>query len=171
MLWNTQIEDTCIVFPGWHIRSSFAFFLSFLAIVALGVLYEYLRVVRVALDQRVAADLRAAGREVKRSRSGGRTSPDGDHEEAGLISGRRATKAVVTGTPVPLPARTLRALLYGVTIFLSFFLMLVFMTYNAYLILAVVLGGAIGHFAFEGAIDVEGILSGANSEGRGMACH
>ena len=94
---NTQIEDTCIVFPGWHIRSSFAFFLSFLAIVALGVLYEYLRVVRVALDQRVAADLRAAGREVKRSRSGGRTSPDGDHEEAGLISGRRATKAAVTG--------------------------------------------------------------------------
>ncbi|KZP34496.1 Ctr copper transporter, partial [Athelia psychrophila] len=184
MLWNTQIEDTCIVFPGWHIRSSFAFALSFLAIVALGVLYEYLRVVRAGLDRRVAADLRARGREVKRSRSGGREremgrgagSPEaggeGDAEEAGLISGRRVGKAAVAiGTPIPAPARAQRALLYGVTIFLSFFLMLVFMTYNAYLILAVVLGGAIGHFVFEDSMDVEGVLSGAATEGRGMACH
>lgn len=31
---------------------------------------------------------------------------------------------------VPAPARALRAALYGSTVFLSFFLMLVFMTYN-----------------------------------------
>lgn len=33
-------------------------------------------------------------------------------------------------TRVPVLARTLRAVLYGATVFLSFFLMLVFMTYN-----------------------------------------
>ena len=33
-------------------------------------------------------------------------------------------------TPVPPVSRTLRAALYGATVFLSFFLMLVFMTYN-----------------------------------------
>lgn len=87
------------MFSSWHIRSHFAFFLSFLVIVALGVLYEYLRVVQKGLDRRVASDLRAKGKEAGRSRSGGRASPEGasdadvDTEEAGLISGRRVKKA------------------------------------------------------------------------------
>lgn len=37
---------------------------------------------------------------------------------------------VICRTPVPFVARASRALLYGASVFLSFFLMLVFMTYN-----------------------------------------
>jgi len=85
--------------------------------------------------------------------------------------GRKALKRASTGTPVPLLARLTRAALYGATIFLSFFLMLVFMTYNAYLILAVVIGAALGHFIFGHEIDVEGVLSGSGAGGKGMACH
>ncbi|TFY62557.1 hypothetical protein EVJ58_g3792 [Rhodofomes roseus] len=44
MIWNTQIEDTCVVFDWWHIRSTAGFVASFFVIVALGVLYEWLRV-------------------------------------------------------------------------------------------------------------------------------
>jgi copper transporter 1 len=92
-------------------------------------------------------------------------------------------------TPVPLVARSVRAILYGASVFLSFFLMLVFMTYNvrrpfssvlthsthplilqAYLILAVVIGAALGHFIFGDTINVESVLSGA-ADGKGMACH
>lgn len=109
-------------------------------------------------------------------------------------------------TPVPLFARILRAVLYGASVFVSFFLMLVFMTYNvclpyplyrplphfsmtalenratdftdflvlwdfqAYLILAVVLGASIGHFVFGAYMDVDGVLAGAGA-GKGMACH
>lgn len=36
----------------------------------------------------------------------------------------------LTSTPVPFYPRVLRAVLYGAQIFVSFFLMLVFMTYN-----------------------------------------
>jgi len=62
--------------------------------------------------------------------------------------------------------------LYGATIFLSFFLMLVFMTYNAYLILSVVLGAAIGHYIFGTEMNVEAVLSGGGAvSGKTMACH
>jgi len=79
-----------------------------------------------------------------------------------------------------------RSLLYAVIVFISFFLMLVFMTYNvrdnvhtncgvrlltarllsplqAYLILATVAGAGIGHYLFS-EFGVEG-------DDKGMACH
>lgn len=93
---------------------------------------------------------------------------------------------------IPIPPRALRAALYGATVFLSFFLMLVFMTYNvrscylmltipmliysgaalqAYLILAVVFGASLGHFVLNGYLDVEGVLLGGGGDAKGMACH
>ena len=41
---------------------------------------------------------------------------------------------------------------------------------QAYLILAVVLGAAIGHYLFNPAMNVDAVLSGS-SAGKGMACH
>ncbi|KAL1681782.1 Ctr copper transporter family-domain-containing protein [Schizophyllum commune] len=166
MLWNTQIIDTCIVFPSWHISSHTQFVLSCIAVAALGVLYEYLRAVQTAVDVRVARAL-AGSKGKTRARSGSRT-PDGEPEEAGLLSGRRARRA--NETPVPPAPRALRAILYGLIVFLSFFLMLVFMTYNAYLILAVVVGAALGHYIFGGTMNIDAILNSA-SGGKSMACH
>ncbi|KAF7315661.1 FAD-binding FR-type domain-containing protein [Mycena indigotica] len=168
MLWNTQIIDTCIVFRSWHVTSKAYFFGSCLAIVALGILYEYLRAFQKSLDTRIAIALVASGKGKTRARSGsrsGRSSPD---EDAGLLSGRRMFKVAATGTPVPLLLRLVRAGLYGATVFLSFFLMLVFMTYNAYLILATVLGAALGHLIFNSNINIDALLS---EESKGMACH
>ncbi|VDB95989.1 unnamed protein product [Peniophora sp. CBMAI 1063] len=141
MLWNTQIEDTCIVFKEWHISSKFIFAISCLAIVAISLGYEWLRAYQRSVDTQIALAL---------SRGKGRSS-------SSIMN-------------VPVPARTLRAVLYGCSVFISFFLMLVFMTYNAYLILAVVVGAALGHYVFGAQMDVEAVLSGSGS-GKGMACH
>jgi copper transporter 1 len=54
-----------------------------------------------------------------------------------------------------------RALLYGGQIAFSFLLMLIFMTYNAYLMLAIVVGAATGFYMFHEE----------NFAGRGMNCH
>ena len=62
MLWNTQVADTCVVFRSWHISGPAALFGSCVAIAALGVLYEYLRVASARLDRRVAATLSAQGK-------------------------------------------------------------------------------------------------------------
>jgi len=50
-------------------------------------------------------------------------------------------------------------------------LMLVFMTYNAYLILAVVVGAGLGHYIFGQYMDVDAVLAGAGTAGKTMACH
>jgi copper transporter 1 len=54
-----------------------------------------------------------------------------------------------------------RALLYGGQIAFSFLLMLIFMTYNAYLMLAIVVGAATGFYMFHKE----------NFAERGMNCH
>ncbi|KAF8971217.1 copper transporter [Flammula alnicola] len=174
MLWNTNIIDTCVVFEGWHIHTRTAFFWSFIAIVALGVLYEYLRVFQRKLDHHIALSLqkgKSRGRGDSRGGSG-RNTPEGNRnlEEYGLLSGDRILNSSFTGTPVPAASRGLRAAVYGITVFLSFFLMLVFMTYNAYLIAAVVFGATLGHYIFGSTMNVDAILLDS-SGGKGMACH
>jgi len=169
MLWNTQIEDTCIVFKQWHISSRFVFALSFLAIILISLGYEYLREYQRCVDRRIALALSRSRARGKGSVSG-RSTPEQsgpEVEEAGLLSG---SPKLSTCTPVPLYPRIFRATLYGVQVFISFFLMLVFMTYNAYLILAVVLGASIGHFVYGAGMNVEAILAGGN-DGKGVACH
>jgi len=165
MLWNTQIVDTCIVFRSWHVSSTASLIGSCIAIMALGVFYEYLRAFQKSLDTRIALALVASGKGKARGPSG-RSSPS--DEDAGLLTGRKMFKVATAGTPVPFLLRALRATLYGATVFLSFFLMLVFMTYNAYLIFATVFGAALGHFIFGGTINIDAILS---EESKSMACH
>ncbi|KAI9067282.1 Ctr-domain-containing protein [Trametes sanguinea] len=178
MLWNTQIEDTCIVFRSWHISSRTAFAFSCLAVVGLGVLYEWLRAAQRTLDRRIAVALRAQGKGKAPLRAGGAlddavsrrsSTPEYESEEAGLLTGSLVTKARV-GVPLPFSARVSRAVLYGASVFLSFFLMLVFMTYNAYLILATVVGAALGHYIFSSHMDVDAVLA-SGVDGKGMACH
>ena len=52
---NTQIIDTCVVFKSWHIRSAAGFVLSLIAIVLLGVFYEWLRSYAKRFDRKVLA--------------------------------------------------------------------------------------------------------------------
>ena len=99
MLWNTQIEDTCIVFRSWHISTKSAFVFSCLVVVGLGVLYEYLRVAQRNVDRRIAATLSAQGKGKAAAGAGagagsvsGRDSPEMDSEEAGLLTGSLVVK-------------------------------------------------------------------------------
>ena len=94
---NTDIIDTCIIFPQWHISSTFSFVVSFFAIVGLGILYEYLREIQKNVDRQIAASLRNHGIESPiRGATGrqGTTSPEGisEVEDAGLLTGRRTSK-------------------------------------------------------------------------------
>ncbi|KAG1900590.1 copper transporter [Suillus fuscotomentosus] len=166
MLWNTQIIDTCVVFSQWHIRSNLQFFFSFLAIVALGMLYEYLRVFSRDFDKRIAVKVRIQNARRTPLTASGRSSSkrhDDDTKKTGLLNGSRVTKK--QGFAVPPLYRAMRAVLYGASVGLSFFLMLVFMTYNAYLIFAVILGAGAGHYILGDTIESNGLAD------KGMTCH
>jgi len=168
MLRNTDIIDTCIIFRSWHVSSISFFIGSCISIVLLCIIYEYLRVFQRKMDYRIALSLQAK-RKGKLQASSGRNSPEVS-EDSGLLSGRRLLRTSLTGIPVPPVTRALRATVYGATVFLSFFLMLIFMTYNAYLIAAVVIGSALGHYIFGSTLNVDAILADP-SGGKGLACH
>jgi copper transporter 1 len=157
MLWNTQIIDTCVVFPAWHIRSNTGFVLSFVAIAGLSVLFEYLRLFQRDVDARIKERVNK-GKRASSPVVSGRSTPERG-EDVALLNGRKARLA---GAAIPVHFRALRAGLYGASVLLSCFLMLVFMTYNAYLIFAVVAGAAIGHYLFSGFVE---------PDSKGMACH
>ncbi|QIW95444.1 hypothetical protein AMS68_000962 [Peltaster fructicola] len=57
-------------------------------------------------------------------------------------------------------ARIIKAILYGIQVFYSFFIMLVFMTYNGWVMLAVGFGAFLGYLMF-----------GRSSISRSAACH
>ena len=89
MLWNTQIIDTCVVFPSWHIRSSAQFVFSFAAIVCLSVLYEYLRLFQRDVDARIRERVNKGKRAASPPVSG-RSTPSEHGEDTGLLNGRKA---------------------------------------------------------------------------------
>ncbi|KAI6157660.1 copper transporter [Pisolithus tinctorius] len=166
MLWNTQVIDTCVVFRSWHIHTHTQFVGSFVAILLLGVLYEYLRVFQQSVNRRIVSTLGKGKRAASPISASGRSTPErgvSSDEVVGLLNGRRIRNADRVSIPAHL--RMLRAALYGASVFLSFFLMLVFMTYNAYLIIAVVAGAAIGHYVFDQYVEFD------NAGGKSMACH
>jgi solute carrier family 31 (copper transporter), member 1 len=91
---NTQIINTCVVFPQWHISSNTSFFISFLIIVALGVAYEYLRELQKSLDIRIATALVAAnGKGRSRTPGSGRSTPDHEAEESALLGQSKKARA------------------------------------------------------------------------------
>jgi len=65
--------------------------------------------------------------------------------------------------------RLLRAALYSALTFISFFVMLIFMTYNGFLIVAVVAGAFIGHYVWNGELVTDD--AGATVGSTGIACH
>jgi len=174
MLWNAQIVDTCVVFRGWHISSRTAMLVSCLAIIGLCIFHEWVRLYQKRVDHQIARRLqaKAAPPALPTNRSDS-DSGRGSHdvEEDGLLGPRPApSRNALTSAVVPCSTRAFRAALYGASVFISFFLMLVFMTYNAYLISAVVIGAATGHYIFGRTMNTEMILNNSD-DAKGMACH
>ena len=108
--WSTQ--DLCLVFRWWHISGTFSLLASLLAVVALGVGYEYTR----ALARRQSLTIEGM-HSPGLPRQGLMLGADVDDEgeSSSLLPGR--TVARRRG------GRVVKALLYGGQVFYSFFIM------------------------------------------------
>lgn len=131
MLWNSQIRDTCVVFPTWHIHTPLHMLLSCFVITGICILYaRLLRYIRI-MDRRNAA---AMG-------DGYAAVPTSANEHGNL--GRMSLPNLGSRTPSPGPSgfnprfngtsngggmdqrtRVVRAGLYTVTVGVSFFVRL-----------------------------------------------
>ncbi|KAI9802446.1 MAG: hypothetical protein M1825_002830 [Sarcosagium campestre] len=147
--WNT--ENLCIVFSGWRITSTISLILSLVAIVLITATYELLR------DYSRRYELRLAQR--KDTLSGETLKPkrcevdDRDESSSLLSPGTRVRGAREDG-------KLVKAALYAVQVFYSFFIMLLFMTYNGWVMLAVAVGAFVGY-----------VVWGNSSASKSVACH
>ncbi|RKP38230.1 Ctr copper transporter [Dimargaris cristalligena] len=153
MAFNWETKNVCVLFESWRIDSPESLIFSCLAVVILAAGYEF--------SKKISAT----------PPTGWNRGENSEDEVTGTGQDRQPQE---TDTMVPVRGRperhavrrtnvrVTRAVLYSLQVFYSFFLMLIFMTYNWYLVISVVVGTAIGHFFF---------ASDEMAGFRSMSCH
>ncbi|KAI9374768.1 Ctr copper transporter [Aspergillus egyptiacus] len=149
MLFTWSTKNLCIVFSGWRVKGPFSLLGSLIVIVLLTAGYEGVRQVTRRYEIAHARRLGAFS-----------TSTLGSNNEIADEAVPRDDQTQVPGTSSPLLVgsdnrRTIErrgkitiAALYAVQVFYSFFIMLLFMTYNGFVMLAVAVGAFVGYLAF-----------------------
>merc|ERR1712098_123317 len=136
MLFTWSSKNLCIVFPQWRVTGTLSLLISLIAIVILTAGYEWVRDLSRRYEQTHSAHLQAFSTS---------TQPEGSriNEISSLLSpGKDArSSAEQRGTIV-------KAAFYAVQVFYSFFIMLLFMTYNGWVMLAVAVGAFFGYLLF-----------------------
>ncbi|EXJ69124.1 uncharacterized protein A1O5_08059 [Cladophialophora psammophila CBS 110553] len=142
MLFNWQVKGLCIVFESWRVTGPMSLLLSLAAIALLTAGYECVREISRRYDERFNARMNAFNTSLPA-------------ESSSLLAGSESREgAGRQGTIV-------RAGLYALQVFYSFFIMLLFMTYNGFVMGAVAVGAFIGYVAF----------SNKTSPTKAAACH
>ncbi|KAF2482556.1 Ctr copper transporter [Neohortaea acidophila] len=132
MLFTWDTTNLCIVFRSWRITGTWSLLWSLLAVMALTAGYEAVREACRRYEARQAAQLEHL--------------PNGTQERDSLLhSGNVVAGGGRRGGDV------VKAAFYGVQVFYSFFIMLLFMTYNGWIMLAVGFGAFFGYLIFGGA--------------------
>ncbi|KAG2413824.1 hypothetical protein HFD88_003013 [Aspergillus terreus] len=148
MLFTWSPKDLCIIFRQWHVSGPFTLFVSLVVIVLLTAGYEGVRQVtrryEAAHAQRLNAFTAAVtdneiADESLRATGPSRPVPDASSP---LLVGRDNRRIVEQRGKIVLAA------LYAVQVFYSFFIMLLFMTYNGFVMLAVAVGAFVGYLVF-----------------------
>ncbi|OBZ89107.1 Copper transport protein CTR2 [Choanephora cucurbitarum] len=160
MLFNWQTQNVCIVFEWWHVHNAAELFLSCIAVFCIATAYEYLRVWTAQWDEQWS--------QAEKKRLSEQNVLVNDLEEEAATHPTDNTSFLIKDLQKkPYSNRQarhqhiLRSVLYAVLVAISFWLMLVFMTYNGYLMIATILGAGFGHLVFGKRSTVS----------RGIQCH
>ncbi|KAL2072502.1 hypothetical protein VTL71DRAFT_11845 [Oculimacula yallundae] len=135
MLFTWDTKGLCIVFRWWHIQTTAGLLISLLAVVALTAAYEAIRSASRRYEEYVNKKTDEA--------------PLGVDTGSGTVTER--TPFLWTGrnqVEVSKKAHVVKAVLYALQTFYAFMLMLLFMTYNGWVMLAVGVGAFVGYLVF-----------------------
>jgi len=150
-------SSSCVIlFEQWETTTWEEMLGSCLGIAVFAALYEGLKVLRDYVDYKMAAekackcavapDLTADERSVVNSQTTvidmGPECHCGPHEDSKSASRRKGRHPIIATRHI------IQTALYFVQLWIGFMLMLIFMTYNVYVCLAVTTGGALGYFCF-----------------------
>ncbi|BGP19203.1 hypothetical protein JCM10213_002102 [Rhodosporidiobolus nylandii] len=190
MVWNTDPVGHCLVFPSLQIGSQQTVIFWLLFIIAVSVLCEWLRLSLAAFDRQLRSNLRGGaasaltgiGRSASPSRAatpnglrrpsgfGGTLQAEGSEEALLGAAGRAGSGRYWGVIRLPWFLQFRRSLGYAAHIALTFWIMLLVMSYNAQIIGAIILGAFLGHFIFQRHIDL-GASFDDGELGKGLQCH
>ncbi|CAF9926343.1 hypothetical protein IMSHALPRED_006936 [Imshaugia aleurites] len=146
MLFTWDTTNLCIIFRWWHISSTMTLLVSLVAVALLTAGYEAVR--------------EASRKYEARSAEYANTLPnDGGDDDAGRDRGSFLWSGKGAGQREK-KVRLVKAAFYAVQVFYSFFIMLLFMTYNGWVMFAVAVGASVGYIGF-----------GNSSSTKSVACH
>ncbi|KAL5339221.1 Ctr copper transporter [Aspergillus crustosus] len=158
MLFTWSTKNLCIVFSGWRVTGPLSLLGSLVVIVLLAAGYEGIRQVtrqyEIAHAKRLSAFSAAVvgSNEIDDAVSGTDQEPETtpDHQNQAYFPGARSPLLVGSDNKRAVERRgqITMAALYAVQVFYSFFIMLLFMTYNGFIMLAVAVGAFVGYLAF-----------------------
>ncbi|KAK9469861.1 Ctr copper transporter family-domain-containing protein [Lipomyces arxii] len=161
MVFTWDPTDVCVVFRWWHIKGTLSFVVSLIAVMALGVGFEYIR----------AAITNLSNSQTTRTLEMENLLDDSISTSSTLHSVPADPRRKFWHTTVVTPRWLLSSskknsllgpFLYGLQVVFSLLLMLIAMTYNGWIILALGTGAAIGNWLYSET---------PFAEGRSMSCH
>lgn len=146
MFWNWNTINACFISRSWHIRSAGGFAGSCIGVVCLGIAIEFVRRLQRELDRKLHASL------VLNTAQCSSSFESDSYESDSSWSFLRANP----GSCPNWWQQAVRALLYVLQYAGAYFVMLLAMYYNGYIIICIFIGGFIGHYLF-GADTFKGI--------------
>ncbi|KAL4901277.1 hypothetical protein BDW74DRAFT_84621 [Aspergillus multicolor] len=155
MLFTWSTKNLCIVFSTWRVTGPLSLLGSLVVIVLMAAGYEGIRQVtrryEVAHARRLSAFSAAVvGSNEFADEAVTHTGPGPEFQDQPYIP--NSSSPLLVGSDnrraVERRGKITMAALYGVQVFYSFFIMLLFMTYNGFVMLAVAVGAFVGYLAF-----------------------
>ncbi|EED12265.1 Ctr copper transporter family protein [Talaromyces stipitatus ATCC 10500] len=153
MLFTWSTHNMCIIFPEWRVQGTGSLLASLFAIILLTAGYEavrnFTRLYEASHTQRLKAFSSSVLADTETT--SGDNSPEEDTRREGLA---RFTNSLLVGRDskqvLERRGRLIMATLYAVQVFYSFFIMLLFMTYNGWVMISVAVGAFVGYLVFGG---------------------
>lgn len=140
MYFHSTVHAT-ILFKGWHTMTFWELFGSCLAVLAMGALYEGYKTMRESVLRSMSPN---HGLPVRVSMSSPSNKVSSSSEALAMEAARTAPKSVGYFDA----AHLVQTGMHIGQVFISYCLMLIFMTYNIWLCIAVCLGAGLGYFFF-----------------------
>ncbi|RYO84324.1 hypothetical protein DL766_008896 [Monosporascus sp. MC13-8B] len=146
MLWNWNTIDSCFLSSTWRIRSAGMFAGSCIGVILLTMSLEFLRRLVKEYD-RYLIRKHTAGTAIAASPNNSKGSSEEGHASTATVLAPCATP--LQGTRPNVFEQALRALLHMVQFAVAYFIMLLAMYYNGYIIICIFIGAYLGAFIFQ----------------------
>ncbi|KAI1076245.1 fungal-specific transcription factor domain-containing protein [Whalleya microplaca] len=144
MLWNWETIDACFLSESWQIKSRGGFAGLCIGVILLAILLEMLRRTAKTYDRHL---IRQRQKTVTFATTASNNAPE---TADGSLIAKCDHAAIPTAAFRPnIPQQIVRALLHTLQFALAYWMMLLAMYYNGYIIICMIIGAFIGSFIFQ----------------------